>query len=191
MTEKENHMKWQYFHIKQTAFQENVYTHVPPTHLVLRGLRLGISGFAYKAPSDLSCKLGSNNTWQGVSLHPLWPNKNSEVCWGDETGLNFTPEVQLALGWFLLPLNKTNITQLSSECLTQEAGHHAVLKQPSPPYIKGDPSSFWKTGPLDFCLPSSPAIYINVTDTAVQVCLAYPILQHANNHLSDCRSIPP
>lgn len=30
---------------------------------------------AYKAPSDLSCKLVSNNTWQGVSLHPLWPNK--------------------------------------------------------------------------------------------------------------------
>ena len=30
---------------------------------------------AYKAPSDLSCKLVSNNIWQGVSLHPLWPNK--------------------------------------------------------------------------------------------------------------------
>lgn len=192
MREKENHMKWQYFHIKQTAFQENVYTHVPPIHLVLQGLGLCISGFAYKAPSGLSCKLGSNNTWQGVSLHPLWPNKNSEVCWGDETGLNFTPEVQLALGWSLLPLNKTKTTQLSSECLTQEAGRpQVVLKQPSPPYIKGDPSSFWKTGPLGFCLPSSAAVYINVTDTAVQVCSAYPILQYANKRLSVCRSITP
>lgn len=149
-------MKWQYFHIKQTAFQENVSTHVPPNPLVLQGLGLCISGFAYNAPSDLSCKLGSNNTWQDVSLHPLWPNKNSEVCWGDETGLNFTPGVRLALGWSLLPLNKTNTTQLSSECLTREVGRPQVVrKQPSPPYIKGDPSL---SGKLDHWASVCPPV---------------------------------
>lgn len=48
-----------------------------------------------KAPSGLSCKLVRKSTW-GVWAHIHYDLTEHEVCRGDDTGLNFTLDLQLA-----------------------------------------------------------------------------------------------
>lgn len=169
-------MKWRYFHIKQTAFQENVHTHVPGTRLFLQGCGQRILRFAYKAPSDLPCNLGSNNTWQDVSLHPLWPNKRVKSA--EEMKQGLISHLRYSSLQDSPCCHRT--TQLSSvlgawcnRVVFPGVSANAAI---SSLYQRG-PQDILENDPLGFCLPSSPAIYINVTDIAVQVCSAYPIVQ--------------
>lgn len=158
---------------------------------------------AYKAPSDLSCKLVSNNIWQGVSLHPLWPNKPVKSAEEMNQGLISHPrDSRLQDSRYITEQGQHNSAHFwapngagVSPTGRADAGLLSSLYQRGPAHSGKPANQETATGPLSFCLASSSATYTTHTrmskDTAVQACSPYLAFQCGRYRLSVCRTVTP
>ena len=128
---------------------------------------------AYKAPSDLSCKLVSNNTWQGVSLHPLWPNKTVKSAEEMNQGLiSHLRDSRLQDSRCIIKQNQHNSAHFWVPIRAGGLPHGKHQHSPLLPLSKGS-SSLWKTSqPRDSHWPTeflSGLQFCHIHDTYMNV----------------------